>query len=80
MAVTMQANFYHVFNPFLFFNRRFLEAGKHVLVEYPMALSAQAARELWQLAEQKGDEMQYCKIHDVSDKSLILISNVLDAG
>ncbi|XP_077347825.1 biliverdin reductase A [Lithobates pipiens] len=34
--------------------RRFLEAGKHVLVEYPMALSAQAAHELWQLAEQKG--------------------------
>ncbi|KAM4027936.1 biliverdin reductase A isoform 3-T3 [Anomaloglossus baeobatrachus] len=34
--------------------RRFLEAGKHVLVEYPMALSAEAAHELWQLAEQKG--------------------------
>lgn len=34
--------------------RSFLEAGKHVLVEYPMALSAQAAHELWQLAEQKG--------------------------
>ncbi|KAG8572610.1 hypothetical protein GDO81_012102 [Engystomops pustulosus] len=34
--------------------RSFLEAGKHVLVEYPLALSAQAAHELWQLAEQKG--------------------------
>ncbi|XP_066440863.1 biliverdin reductase A-like isoform X2 [Eleutherodactylus coqui] len=34
--------------------RRFLEAGKHVLVEYPVALSAQTAHELWQLAEQKG--------------------------
>ncbi|XP_073406135.1 biliverdin reductase A isoform X2 [Dendrobates tinctorius] len=34
--------------------RSFLEAGKHVLVEYPMALSAQTAHELWQLAEQKG--------------------------
>ncbi|XP_068092453.1 biliverdin reductase A [Hyperolius riggenbachi] len=34
--------------------RRFLEAGKHVLVEYPVALSAQAANELNQLAEQKG--------------------------
>ncbi|XP_018424566.1 PREDICTED: biliverdin reductase A [Nanorana parkeri] len=34
--------------------RRFLEAGKHVLVEYPMALSAQAAHELWELAEQQG--------------------------
>jgi len=32
----------------------FLEAGKHVLVEYPMALSAKAAHELWEMAEQKG--------------------------
>ncbi|XP_065439925.1 biliverdin reductase A isoform X1 [Chrysemys picta bellii] len=34
--------------------RMFLEAGKHVLVEYPMALSASTARELWEMAEQKG--------------------------
>ncbi|XP_042332251.1 biliverdin reductase A [Sceloporus undulatus] len=34
--------------------RMFLEAGKHVLVEYPMSLSAKAAHELWELAEQKG--------------------------
>nr|XP_033786186.1 biliverdin reductase A isoform X2 [Geotrypetes seraphini] len=34
--------------------RKFLEAGKHVLVEYPMTLSAAAAHELWALAEQKG--------------------------
>ncbi|XP_028919388.1 biliverdin reductase A isoform X1 [Ornithorhynchus anatinus] len=34
--------------------RQFLEAGKHVLVEYPMALSHVAAQELWKLAEQKG--------------------------
>ncbi|XP_061442212.1 biliverdin reductase A [Rhineura floridana] len=34
--------------------RMFLEAGKHVLVEYPLALSAKAAHELWELAEQKG--------------------------
>ncbi|KAM8966392.1 biliverdin reductase A [Pelodytes ibericus] len=34
--------------------RLFLEAGKHVLVEYPMALSAASAHDLWQLAEQKG--------------------------
>ncbi|XP_030045860.1 biliverdin reductase A [Microcaecilia unicolor] len=34
--------------------RKFLEAGKHVLVEYPMALSVAAAHELWALAEQKG--------------------------
>lgn len=33
----------------------FLEAGKHVLVEYPMALSAKAAHELWEMAEQKGN-------------------------
>ncbi|XP_067406469.1 biliverdin reductase A isoform X2 [Emydura macquarii macquarii] len=34
--------------------RMFLEAGKHVLVEYPMTLSAGTARELWEMAEQKG--------------------------
>ncbi|NXA33282.1 BIEA reductase, partial [Eudromia elegans] len=33
--------------------RTFLEAGKHVLVEYPMALSAKAAHELWEMAERK---------------------------
>ncbi|XP_053116313.1 biliverdin reductase A isoform X2 [Hemicordylus capensis] len=34
--------------------RMFLEAGKHVLVECPMALSAKAAHELLEMAEQKG--------------------------
>ncbi|XP_016046220.1 biliverdin reductase A isoform X1 [Erinaceus europaeus] len=34
--------------------RQFLNAGKHVLVEYPMALSLAAAEDLWALAEQKG--------------------------
>ncbi|XP_007895812.1 biliverdin reductase A isoform X2 [Callorhinchus milii] len=34
--------------------RKFLEAGKHVCVEYPMALSAAAAHELWDLAAAKG--------------------------
>nr|XP_056713739.1 biliverdin reductase A [Euleptes europaea] len=34
--------------------RMFLEAGKHVLVEYPMALSAKAAHKLGEMAEQKG--------------------------
>uniref|UniRef100_A2ASB8 Biliverdin reductase A n=1 Tax=Mus musculus TaxID=10090 RepID=A2ASB8_MOUSE len=33
--------------------RQFLQAGKHVLVEYPMALSFAAAQELWELAAQK---------------------------
>ncbi|XP_025785551.1 biliverdin reductase A, partial [Puma concolor] len=35
--------------------RQFLNAGKHVLVEYPMTLSWEAAQDLWKLAEQKGD-------------------------
>ncbi|MEE6465689.1 hypothetical protein FKM82_006644 [Ascaphus truei] len=44
-----------LFNPSLLFSERhFLEAGKHVLVEYPMALSASTAQELWRLAEHKG--------------------------
>ncbi|CAO2578950.1 Biliverdin reductase A [Lemmus lemmus] len=34
--------------------RQFLQAGKHVLVEYPMTLSFAAAQELWELAAQKG--------------------------
>ncbi|XP_035286220.1 biliverdin reductase A isoform X2 [Anguilla anguilla] len=34
--------------------RKFLEAGKHVCVEYPMALSHTVAKELWELAEKKG--------------------------
>ncbi|XP_067861895.1 biliverdin reductase A [Heptranchias perlo] len=34
--------------------RKFLDAGKHVCVEYPMALSAAAAHELWDLADIKG--------------------------
>ncbi|XP_043831293.1 biliverdin reductase A isoform X2 [Dromiciops gliroides] len=34
--------------------RLFLNAGKHVLVEYPMALSLASAQELWKIAEEKG--------------------------
>ncbi|XP_062373377.1 biliverdin reductase A [Sardina pilchardus] len=34
--------------------RRFLEAGKHVAVEYPMTLNYKAAAELHDLAQQKG--------------------------
>uniref|UniRef100_A0A674NRQ6 Biliverdin reductase A n=2 Tax=Takifugu rubripes TaxID=31033 RepID=A0A674NRQ6_TAKRU len=34
--------------------RAFLQAGKHVCVEYPMALSYRAAMELWDLAQKKG--------------------------
>ncbi|XP_068939836.1 biliverdin reductase A [Petaurus breviceps papuanus] len=34
--------------------RQFLDAGKHVLVEYPMALSLASAQELWKKAEEKG--------------------------
>lgn len=34
--------------------RAFLQAGKHVCVEYPMALSYRAALDLWDLATEKG--------------------------
>lgn len=34
--------------------RTFLQAGKHVSVEYPMTLSYKAAVELWDLAQEKG--------------------------
>ncbi|XP_057714125.1 biliverdin reductase A [Corythoichthys intestinalis] len=34
--------------------RTFLQAGKHVCVEYPMALNYKTAVELWNLAQEKG--------------------------
>ncbi|XP_071348219.1 biliverdin reductase A [Trachinotus anak] len=34
--------------------RTFLQAGKHVCVEYPMTMSHKAAVELWDLAQEKG--------------------------
>uniref|UniRef100_A0A671KVX4 Biliverdin reductase A n=1 Tax=Sinocyclocheilus anshuiensis TaxID=1608454 RepID=A0A671KVX4_9TELE len=34
--------------------RQFLEAGKHVCVEYPITLSYKSAVDLWNLAQQKG--------------------------
>ncbi|XP_070830740.1 biliverdin reductase A isoform X2 [Chaetodon trifascialis] len=34
--------------------RTFLQAGKHVCVEYPMTLNYKAAVELWDLAQEKG--------------------------
>ncbi|XP_061746351.1 biliverdin reductase A [Nerophis ophidion] len=34
--------------------RRFLEAGKHVCVEYPITLTSSAALQLWNLAQEKG--------------------------
>ncbi|XP_056149149.1 biliverdin reductase A [Lampris incognitus] len=34
--------------------RAFLQAGKHVCIEYPMSLSYQAAKDLWDLAQNKG--------------------------
>ena len=34
--------------------RRFLRAGKHVLIEYPLALSLSDAEELFSIAEEKG--------------------------
>lgn len=36
------------------FIRTFLQAGKHVCVEYPMTLNYKAAVELWDLAQKKG--------------------------
>lgn len=35
--------------------RTFLQAEKHVCVEYPVTLSYRAAVELWDLAQEKGD-------------------------
>ncbi|KAM4705982.1 biliverdin reductase A [Rhinophrynus dorsalis] len=48
--------------------RRFLEAGKHVAVEYPLALSADAAHDLWRLAEQKGKVLHVEHIELLSEE------------
>ncbi|XP_078544314.1 biliverdin reductase A [Lissotriton helveticus] len=48
--------------------RQFLEAGKHVLVEYPMALSAAKSVELWQLAELKGKVLHVEHIELLSEQ------------
>ena len=44
----------------------FLEAGKHVLVEYPMTLSAKAAHELWEMAEQKGNAFVLKSVNSIT--------------
>ncbi|XP_069469227.1 biliverdin reductase A isoform X2 [Ambystoma mexicanum] len=49
--------------------RQFLEAGKHVLVEYPMALSADKAHELCDLAEQKGRILHVEHIEILTEES-----------
>jgi predicted dehydrogenase len=36
-------------------HRTFLEAGKHVCVEYPMAMTHKTAVDLWDLAQEKGE-------------------------
>ncbi|KAI3374514.1 hypothetical protein L3Q82_006331 [Scortum barcoo] len=37
-----------------FISRMFLQAGKHVCVEYPMSMNYKAAVELWDLAQEQG--------------------------
>ncbi|XP_069816429.1 biliverdin reductase A isoform X2 [Dendropsophus ebraccatus] len=58
--------------------RNFLEAGKHVLVEYPMVLSAQAAHELFQLAEQKGKVLHVEHIELLTEEFKQLKKEVAD--
>lgn len=41
--------------PFSYLIRTFLQAGKHVCVEYPMTMNYMAAVELWDFAQEKGD-------------------------
>lgn len=40
--------------------RMFLQAGKHVCVEYPMTTNYKAAVELWDLAQEKGNITLKC--------------------
>lgn len=50
----------------LFSLRRFLEAGKHVCVEYPMVLSYNVATELMDQAKQKGERIFNSKIRKMT--------------
>ncbi|XP_060103706.1 biliverdin reductase A [Heteronotia binoei] len=56
--------------------RTFLEAGKHVLVEYPMALSAKAAHQLWAMADQKGKVLHVEHIELLTEEYKLLKKEV----
>lgn len=45
------------FNCFDLTFRKTLERGKHVLVDFPLSLTAQSGKELFNLAESKGNTM-----------------------
>ena len=45
------------FNCFDLTFRKTLEHGKHVLVDFPLSLTAQSGKELFNLAESKGNTM-----------------------
>jgi len=51
----IQYFFFHRYNILFKYRRKYLEYGKHVLVEFPIAFSSQVASELYQLASKKGN-------------------------
>ncbi|XP_077160064.1 biliverdin reductase A isoform X2 [Paroedura picta] len=56
--------------------RMFLEAGKHVLVEYPMALCAKTAHQLWEMADQKGKVLHVEHIELLTEEYKLLKKEV----
>ena len=40
------------------FHRKILEHGKHVLVDFPLSITAESGKEIFNLAESKGMSMK----------------------
>uniref|UniRef100_A0A673KXU3 Biliverdin reductase A-like n=1 Tax=Sinocyclocheilus rhinocerous TaxID=307959 RepID=A0A673KXU3_9TELE len=49
--------------------RQFLEAGKHVCVEYPVTLSYESAVDLWNLAQEKGEFLFFFPVLKIEKKT-----------
>lgn len=60
--------------------RRFLRAGKHVLIEYPLALSLSDAEELFSIAEEKGVSLYVSQIELLSAQYSELKEEIASLG
>uniref|UniRef100_A0A2C9M6L0 Gfo/Idh/MocA-like oxidoreductase N-terminal domain-containing protein n=1 Tax=Biomphalaria glabrata TaxID=6526 RepID=A0A2C9M6L0_BIOGL len=56
--------------------RRGLENGKHVLVEYPVALSSDTAKQLYQLADEKGTGSYNGWLEDFDKSGLPFVTGI----
>lgn len=82
LLMIISCNPTHVTDPtsFLFILRQFLEAGRHVCVEYPMTLSYGSAVDLWDLAQEKGELQTWPSSLESSLKSFVHIWSVTNCN